>query len=87
MAVSKLPPTVHSVRSFQSSIVSKDKKLLSTQSQLTPRATLAKRLLFPQLGPDTKASPLFSSPNLPLELDDEIYNLVAFALRAFVNPW
>jgi hypothetical protein len=87
MAVSKLPPTAHSVRSFQSSIASKDKGISSIRSQITPGTTLAKRLLFPRLGPDAEVPPLLSSPNLPPELNAEIYDFIALALRAFVNPW
>lgn len=87
MAVSKLPPAAHSVRSFQSSIASKDKGIPGIRSQITPGTTLAKRLLFPQLGPDAEVPPLFSSPNLPPELNAEIYDFIALALRAFVNPW
>jgi len=87
MAVSRLPPTSQSVRSFQSSTASKDKGISSVRSQITPGITLAKRLLFPQLGPDAEAPPLLSSPNLPPELNAEIYDFIALALRAFVNPW
>jgi len=87
MAVLRLPPTAHSVRSFQSSIASKDKGISSIRSQITPGTTLAKRLLFPHLGPDAEVPPLLSSPNLPPELNTEIYDFIALALRAFVNPW
>ena len=87
MAVSKLLPTAHSVRSFQSSVASKDKGISSIRSQITPGTTLAKRLLFPQLGPDAEVPPLLSSSNLPPELNAEIYDFIALALRAFVNPW
>ena len=48
---------------------------------------LAKRLLFPHLGPDAEVPPLLSSPNLPLELSAEIYDFIALTLRTFVNPW
>ena len=87
MAVSRLPPTAHSVRSFQSSIASKDNGISGTRSQIAPGTTLAKRLLFPHLSPDAEVPPLLSSPNLPPELNAEIYDFVALALRAFVNPW
>lgn len=87
MAVSKLPLAAHSVRSFQSSVASKDRGISSIRSQITPGTTLAKRLLFPQLGPDAEVPPLLSSPNLPPELNAEIYDFIALALRAFVNPW
>ena len=87
MAVSRLPPTAHSVRSFQSSVASKDKGAPSVRSQIVPGTTLAKRLLFPQLGPSAEVPPLLNSPNLPSELNAEIYDFIALALRAFVNPW
>lgn len=87
MAVSKLPPTAHSVRSFQSSIASKDKGISSIRSQIAPGTTLAKRLLFPYLGPDADVPPLLNSPNLPPELNAEIYDFIALSLRAFVTPW
>ena len=87
MTVSRLPPTARSVRSFQSSLVSKDNGISGTRSQIIPGTTLAKRLLFPHLSPDAEVPPLLSSPNLPPELNAEIYDFVALALRAFVNPW
>lgn len=87
MAVSRLPPTAHSVRSFQSSTALKDKGTSGIRSQLTPGTTLARRLLFPHLGPDAEVPPLLTSPNLPSELNAEIYDFIALALRAFVNPW
>lgn len=87
MAVSRLPPTAHSVRSFQSSLVSKDKGISSIRSQIVPGTTLAKRLLFPYLAPDADVPPLLNSPNLPPELNAEIYDFIALALRAFVTPW
>ena len=87
MAVPKLPPTAHSVRSFQSSVASKDKGISSIRSHIAPGTTLAKRLLFPHLRPNAEVPPLFSSPNLPPELNAEIYDFIALALRAFVNPW
>ena len=87
MTVSRLPPTARSVRSFQSSIGSKDNGISGARSQLTPGTTLAKRLLFPYLASDAEVPPLLSSPNLPPELNAEIYDFVALSLRAFVNPW
>nr|GAT47903.1 predicted protein [Mycena chlorophos] len=44
---------------------------------------LARRLLF-NAG---DVPPLFASPNTPPELTAEVYDFVALALRAFVNPW
>ncbi|VDC01904.1 unnamed protein product [Peniophora sp. CBMAI 1063] len=45
--------------------------------------TLAKRLLFPHLPPAAPLPPLLDDP----ALDAELYDLLALALRAFVNPW
>jgi len=49
--------------------------------------SLSKRLLFPQLSSTSNLPPLFLSPSIPPELTSELYDLIAFALRAFVNPW
>lgn len=48
---------------------------------------LSRRLLFPHLAPGVPLPPLLASPDAPPELDAEIYDFVALALRAFVNPW
>ncbi|KZV76974.1 hypothetical protein PENSPDRAFT_568653 [Peniophora sp. CONT] len=45
--------------------------------------TLAKRLLFPHLPPAAPLPPLLDNA----ALDAELYDLLALALRAFVNPW
>lgn len=47
---------------------------------------LAKRLLFPHLTTNA-LPPLLLTPSRPSELDDELYDFIALALRAFVNPW
>ncbi|EIW64865.1 uncharacterized protein TRAVEDRAFT_33600 [Trametes versicolor FP-101664 SS1] len=49
--------------------------------------TLAKRLLFPGLPADTDLPPLLVSPAASPELNVELYDFVALALRAYVNPW
>ncbi|KAL1740127.1 PXA domain-containing protein [Schizophyllum fasciatum] len=49
-------------------------------------APLAKRLLFPHL-PSPALPPLLTAPARPAALDDELYDFIALALRAFVNPW
>ncbi|KAI0036644.1 PXA domain-containing protein [Vararia minispora EC-137] len=49
--------------------------------------TLAKRLLFPHLPPDSPIPPLITSSHVPPTLNDELYDFIALALRAFVNPW
>ncbi|KAJ7102177.1 PXA domain-containing protein [Mycena belliarum] len=56
----------------------------STKSAFKP--SLAKRLLFPA-APANDLPPLFTSPSTPPELTAELYDFIALALRAFVNPW
>lgn len=65
-------------------------KASSTRSP-QPRAphqptTLAKRLLFPA-SPPTDELPLLLTSSVPPELNAELYDFIALALRAFVNPW
>ncbi|KAH0838606.1 hypothetical protein J3R83DRAFT_6928 [Lanmaoa asiatica] len=55
--------------------------------QQQPAANLGRRLLFPHLQPSSDLPPLFLSPACPPELNDEVYDLIALALRAFVNTW
>jgi hypothetical protein len=43
--------------------------------------------LFPQLPADAELPPLLASNSLPPELHAELYDFIALALRAFVNPW
>ncbi|KAJ7275290.1 PXA domain-containing protein [Mycena haematopus] len=50
------------------------------------KASLSKRLLFPAW-PSNDLPPLFAAPTTPPELTAEVYDFVALALRAFVNPW
>ena len=50
-------------------------------------ATLAKRILFPHLAADADLPPLLLSQNIPPELNQELYDFVAIALRAYINPW
>ncbi|KAJ7835299.1 PXA domain-containing protein [Mycena leptocephala] len=57
----------------------------STKSTLA-KASLSKRLLFPSW-PSNDLPPLFANPTTPPELTAEVYDFVALALRAFVNPW
>lgn len=49
--------------------------------------TLAKRLLFPNLPADADLPPLLLSPSVPPELNKELYDFIAIALRAYVHPW
>ncbi|KAF9036448.1 hypothetical protein BDZ89DRAFT_1090801 [Hymenopellis radicata] len=64
-------------------------KASSTRSPMSRPApqpiTLAKRLLFPTL--PTEDLPLLLISPVPPELNAELYEFIALALRAFVNPW
>ncbi|PBK77026.1 hypothetical protein ARMSODRAFT_1012229 [Armillaria solidipes] len=57
----------------------------NTQRQQQQPVSLARRLLFPSL-PNTELPLLLVSP-VPPELTAELYDFIALALRAFVNPW
>jgi hypothetical protein len=48
-----------------------------------PPLPLHRRLLFPSLPPSADLPALLPSP----DLTNELYNLIALALRAYVNPW
>ncbi|KAF7339681.1 PXA domain-containing protein [Mycena sanguinolenta] len=50
------------------------------------KASLSKRLLFPTW-PSNDLPSLFATPATPPELTAEVYDFIALALRAFVNPW
>lgn len=76
-----------SIQSIASSTQSKDKSLLSHRPPPAKPVTLAKRLLFPSLPADTDLPPLLVSPAASPELNVELYDFVALALRAYVNPW
>lgn len=76
-----------SIQSIASSTQSKDKSLLSHRPPPAKPVTLAKRLLFPALPADTDLPPLLVSPAASPELNVELYDFVALALRAYVNPW
>ncbi|KAK0208541.1 PXA domain-containing protein [Desarmillaria ectypa] len=58
---------------------------LNTQRQQQQPVSLARRLLFPSL-PNNDLPLLLVSP-VPPELNAELYDFIALALRAFVNPW
>ncbi|KAI0321118.1 PXA domain-containing protein [Amylostereum chailletii] len=49
--------------------------------------SLTKRLLFPHLPPTSPVPPLLADPAASAALDAELYDFIALALRAFVNPW
>ncbi|EPQ60912.1 hypothetical protein GLOTRDRAFT_135510 [Gloeophyllum trabeum ATCC 11539] len=65
---------------------------VSTNNPPPPKPTsqqstsLAKRLLFPNLPLGADLPPLLATPSTP-ELNAELYDFIALALRAFVNPW
>ncbi|EGO03136.1 hypothetical protein SERLA73DRAFT_85045 [Serpula lacrymans var. lacrymans S7.3] len=59
---------------------------VNTLKQQLP-ISLAKRLLFPHLPDGAEPPPLFASPSCSKELNDEVYDLIALALRAYVNTW
>lgn len=72
-----------SFQSFTSSIPDKQ----PPPAKVTKPLSLAKRLLFPQLSPDADLPPLLLSPSATPELNEELYNFIAIALRAYIHPW
>ncbi|EMD41693.1 hypothetical protein CERSUDRAFT_43043 [Gelatoporia subvermispora B] len=79
------PPPTRSIKSTTSSFG--DKASTSALSAPKPKpVSLARRLLFPQLPADAPLPPLLSHPGA-VPLDVELYDFIALALRAFVNPW
>jgi len=80
-ALSRHPPSPHdrSPASLTSSTQAKPTSALPI--------TLTKRLLFPQLPPGESIPPLLASPSAQPALNAEFYDLIALALRAYVNPW
>lgn len=58
---------------------------ISSTTASRPPQSLARRLLFPNHSGDLP--PLLASPNVPPELQAELYDFIALALRAYVNPW
>jgi hypothetical protein len=62
--------------------------IISSSSKLTaPTVPLTKRLLFPHLPPSAPTPPLLQTSASYPALDAELYDLIALALRAYVNPW
>ncbi|KAF9075228.1 PXA domain-containing protein [Rhodocollybia butyracea] len=66
--------------------------LISNSSHTTNNATksvpLSKRLLFPTAPASSfDLPPLLLNPLIPPELNAELYDFIALALRAFVQPW
>lgn len=58
---------------------------ISSNTASRPQQSLARRLLFPNHTGDLP--PLLNSPDVPPELQAELYDFIALALRAYVNPW
>ena len=54
---------------------------------MPPRQPIAKRLLFPSLPHDAPLPSLLLSPAANTDLNPELYDFIALALRAFVIPW
>jgi PXA domain len=65
--------------------------IASSSSKLTvpshSTTSLTRRLLFPQLPPTEPVPPLLHTSSTYPALDAELYDLIALALRAYVNPW
>jgi hypothetical protein len=65
--------------------------ITSSSSKLTtlghPNVSLTKRLLFPHLSPSEPIPPLLQTSSAYPALDAELYDLIALALRAYINPW
>ncbi|KZT41362.1 hypothetical protein SISSUDRAFT_1017588 [Sistotremastrum suecicum HHB10207 ss-3] len=61
----------------------------STTSVLPTKGnqSLAKRLLFPHLPPNTPLPPFLASPAAASQLNPELHEFLALALRAYVQPW
>jgi PXA domain len=65
--------------------------VLSSSSKLTAQGhstvSLTKRLLFPHLPPSSPPPPLLQTSSSYPALDAELYDFIALALRAYINPW
>jgi hypothetical protein len=59
----------------------------SINSLMAPRPPVSKRLLFPALPNDAPLPALLLDPAAPHELNEELYEFIALALRAYVVPW
>ncbi|CCM02213.1 uncharacterized protein FIBRA_04293 [Fibroporia radiculosa] len=85
MAAAAAARSRRSVRSFHSSSSSIGEK--PPAKPISKPASLPRRLLFPHLPPDADLPPLLTSSAAAPALNAEIYDVIALALRAFVNPW
>ncbi|KAI8995304.1 PXA domain-containing protein [Trametes punicea] len=89
-SIATAPPSARRLgpRSIQSAASSThDKSVLSARPPQPKPVTLPKRLLFPTLPSDADLPPLLLSPAAAPELNAELYEFIALALRAYVNPW
>ena len=85
MATAVAPSLRHSARSVKSSSSSLADK---PPPKPAPRpVSLPRRLLFPTLPADADLPPLLVSPAAAPVLNAELYEFIALALRAYVNPW
>ncbi|KAH9950508.1 PXA domain-containing protein [Amylocystis lapponica] len=78
----RVRPSSRSIKSFSSSVADKQ-----PPKPLAKPPSLPKRLLFPHLPPHADLPPLLVSPAADPLLNAELYDFLALALRAFVNPW
>ncbi|TFY59508.1 hypothetical protein EVJ58_g5731 [Rhodofomes roseus] len=85
MSTGLAPSLRHSARSVKSSSSSLGDKPVA-KSAPKP-VSLPRRLLFPTLPADADLPPLLISPAAAPVLNAELYEFVALALRAYVNPW
>lgn len=83
-----VPPSARRVgpRSIQSLASSTADRSNNRPSPAKP-VTLAKRILFPALPADADLPLLLLHPGAALELNSELYDFIALALRAYVNTW
>ena len=54
---------------------------------MPPRQPISKRLLFPSLPNHAPLPPLLLSPAANTDINPELYDFIALALRAYVIPW
>ncbi|KZT74811.1 hypothetical protein DAEQUDRAFT_760820 [Daedalea quercina L-15889] len=85
MSTGLAPSLRQSARSVKSSSSSLGERPVA---KLAPKpVSLPRRLLFPTLPADADLPPLLASPAATPSLNAELYEFIALALRAYVNPW